>query len=45
MIRVLICDDQEVVREGLQVILNSAPGLEVVGVAILRFQYRRQSER
>jgi NarL family two-component system response regulator LiaR len=33
MIRVLICDDQEVVREGLRVILSSAPGLEVVGVA------------
>jgi DNA-binding NarL/FixJ family response regulator len=33
MIRVLICDDQEVVREGLQVILNSAPGIEVAGVA------------
>lgn len=33
MIRVLICDDQEVVREGLQVILNSAPDLEVVGLA------------
>jgi len=33
MIRVLICDDQEVVREGLRVILNSAPGLEVVGLA------------
>ena len=33
MIRVLICDDQDVVREGLQVILNSAPGIEVVGAA------------
>ena len=33
MIRVLICDDQEVVREGLQVILNSAPGIEVAGAA------------
>ena len=33
MIRVLICDDQEVVREGLRVILNSASGLEVVGIA------------
>jgi DNA-binding NarL/FixJ family response regulator len=33
MIRVLICDDQEVVREGLRVILSSAPDLEVVGVA------------
>jgi DNA-binding NarL/FixJ family response regulator len=33
VIRVLICDDQEVVREGLRVILNSALGLEVVGIA------------
>jgi DNA-binding NarL/FixJ family response regulator len=33
MIRVLICDDQEVVREGLRVILSSASGLEVVGIA------------
>jgi YesN/AraC family two-component response regulator len=33
MIRVLICDDQEVVREGLRVILSSAPSLEVVGIA------------
>lgn len=33
MIHVLICDDQEVVREGLRVILSSAPGLEVVGIA------------
>ncbi|MCB0172227.1 MAG: response regulator transcription factor [Anaerolineae bacterium] len=33
MIRVLICDDQEVVCEGLRVILNSAAGIEVAGVA------------
>jgi DNA-binding NarL/FixJ family response regulator len=33
MIRVLICDDQEVVCEGLQVILNSDTGIEIVGVA------------
>jgi DNA-binding NarL/FixJ family response regulator len=33
MIRVLICDDQELVREGLRVILNNAAGIEVVGVA------------
>ena len=33
MIRVLICDDQDVVREGLSVILGTAPGIEVVGVA------------
>jgi DNA-binding NarL/FixJ family response regulator len=33
VIRVLICDDQEVVCEGLQAILQSAPGIEVVGRA------------
>jgi DNA-binding NarL/FixJ family response regulator len=33
MTRVLICDDQDVVREGLCAILKSAPGIEVVGVA------------
>ena len=33
MIRVLIVDDQEVVREGLRAILGTVPGLEVVGVA------------
>ena len=32
MIRVLICDDQDVVLEGLQAILRTAPGIEVVGV-------------
>jgi DNA-binding NarL/FixJ family response regulator len=33
MIRVLICDDQEVVREGLRAILGTVPHIEVVGVA------------
>jgi DNA-binding NarL/FixJ family response regulator len=33
MIRVLICDDQDVVREGLRAILSVAPGMQVVGVA------------
>lgn len=33
MIRVLICDDQDVVCEGLQVILGGAEDIEVVGVA------------
>ncbi len=33
MVRVLICDDQEMVCEGLRAILSSAPGIEVVGVA------------
>jgi DNA-binding NarL/FixJ family response regulator len=33
MIRVLVCDDQAVVREGLLAILASAPGIEVVGAA------------
>src|SRR5689334_13655115 len=33
MIRVLICDDQEVVREGLRAILGTVAEIEVVGVA------------
>jgi len=33
MIRVLIVDDQEVVREGLRAILGTVAGLDVVGVA------------
>lgn len=33
MIKVLICDDQAVVCEGLRAILSTAPGLTVVGVA------------
>lgn len=32
MIRILICDDQEVVREGLRTILDLVPSFEVVGV-------------
>ncbi len=32
-IRVLICDDQDLVRDGLSAILSTAPGIEVVGVA------------
>jgi DNA-binding NarL/FixJ family response regulator len=33
VIKLLICDDQEVVREGLRAILGSVPGISVVGVA------------
>jgi DNA-binding NarL/FixJ family response regulator len=33
VVRVLICDDQDVVCEGLRAILKTASGLEVVGVA------------
>jgi DNA-binding NarL/FixJ family response regulator len=33
MIRVLICDDQAVVCEGLKAILSTAKGIEVVGIA------------
>jgi len=33
MIRVLVVDDQVVVTEGLRVILNLAPAIEVIGVA------------
>ncbi|MCI0398850.1 MAG: response regulator transcription factor [Chloroflexi bacterium] len=33
MVRVLICDDQDVVRKGLNIILSQAEGVEVVGLA------------
>ena len=33
MIRVLICDDQDVVREGLRAILSTVPEIEVTAVA------------
>jgi DNA-binding NarL/FixJ family response regulator len=33
MIRILICDDQDVVREGLRAILSTVPGIEVVALA------------
>lgn len=33
MIKVLICDDQDLVCEGLRAILSTAPEIEVVGVA------------
>lgn len=33
MIRVLICDDQDVVREGLRTILSTVPGIQVVALA------------
>lgn len=33
MIRVVICDDQDIVREGLRAILSTAPGIEVIAVA------------
>jgi len=33
MVRVLICDDQVVVSEGLQAILSASDGIEVVGIA------------
>jgi DNA-binding NarL/FixJ family response regulator len=33
VITVLICDDQDVIREGLQAMLKSAPDLKVVGTA------------
>lgn len=33
MIRVLICDDQDIAREGLQLILETDPEIEVVGAA------------
>ena len=33
MIRILLCDDQEIVTEGLQLILSTVAGVKVVGVA------------
>jgi DNA-binding NarL/FixJ family response regulator len=33
MIRVILCDDQEIVTEGLQLILSTAGQIEVVGIA------------
>jgi DNA-binding NarL/FixJ family response regulator/signal transduction histidine kinase len=33
MIRVLVCDDQQVVCEGLRAILGTAPNIEVIGFA------------
>lgn len=33
MIKILICDDQEIVCEGLHTILSASPDLEVVGTA------------
>ena len=33
MIRIVVCDDQAVVREGLELILNADPQIEVVGLA------------
>lgn len=32
VVKLLICDDQEVVREGLRAILGGVPGIDVVGV-------------
>ena len=32
VIKLLICDDQEVVREGLRAILGNVPGLDVIGL-------------
>ncbi len=32
-IKVLICDDQDIVRQGLQLIIETSPGIEVVGMA------------
>jgi DNA-binding NarL/FixJ family response regulator len=34
LVRVLIADDQEIVREGLTALLSLLPGIEVVGAAI-----------
>ena len=34
MIKVLIADDQELIRQSLQIVLESKEGLEVTGVAL-----------
>lgn len=34
VIRVLIADDQRVIRDGLTMLVNFVPGLEVVGAAV-----------
>ncbi len=34
MIHILICDDQDVVRKGLNIILSHSDGIEVVGTAV-----------
>ncbi len=33
MIRIILCDDQEIVTEGMQLILRSSAGIDVVGIA------------
>ena len=33
MIRILVCDDHAVVREGLRTLINTGPDMEVVGEA------------
>ena len=33
MVKVLICDDQAIICEGLQTIINASPNIEVVGIA------------
>jgi DNA-binding NarL/FixJ family response regulator len=33
MIRILICDDQDIVRQGLEAILRTVPDFEVIGLA------------
>lgn len=32
MLHIVLCDDQDIVTEGLQVILSTVPGIEVVGI-------------
>ena len=43
MIRVLIVDDDALVRSGLQMMLSGAPGLEVVGEDGTAARYSAQS--
>ncbi|MBT7072264.1 MAG: hypothetical protein HN855_00200 [Anaerolineae bacterium] len=32
-IKLIICDDQQIVREGLQTILKTAPNMDILGLA------------
>ena len=43
-IRVLIADDQMLVRQGFTVLLGAEPGIEVVGPAIIKHRNRNNDQ-
>ena len=43
--RVVVADDQTVVREGLVTLLTTMPGVEVVGSAAMATRHSRLSRR